>query len=384
MSFMTILTVLGVVKWLLVSKAKVLSAKCYLCAMKNKWIRHFLFWFAYLVFEVYTDYLWLSNTYTQFASWEIFKMSFIPEIILVLVIKIPLVYTLFYFLKLFSINKPNNLKLAGLMTIAILVFTILAQLIDSYFFNPFVYARLEIIPPGDLRNFLNAFMDKIFVVGVAIALKQYSESQRLLQREQVLLREKIETELNFLKSQINPHFLFNTLNNIYSLARKKSDTTADVVLKLSKLLRFVLYETQHKNITIEREIQFINDYIELEKIRYSQRLRVTFDCNVDNPNNVIGPLMLIPLVENAFKHGVSETTSNAFVSIDLKVEKGFLDFAITNSVEGNQTAMSAKEGIGLRNLRRQLEILYSKFELETKREEAIFIARLSFNLNQTP
>ncbi|MGV3695798.1 sensor histidine kinase [Flavobacterium sp.] len=348
--------------------------------MENRWKRHLLFWIAYLAFEVYADYVWMSITYKQLSSWELFGMCFIPEIILVLVIKIPLVYSSFYFLRLFSIDKPNNFKLISLMTGVVLLFTVMAQLIDSYVFNPFIYSRIDILPSGDFRIFLNSFMDKIFVVGIAIALKLYFESQRLLQREHLLVKEKIETELNFLKSQINPHFLFNTLNNIYSLARKKSDTTADVVLKLSKLLRFVLYESQNKKIAVEREIHFINDYIELEKIRYDERLQVTFNHSIDNPGSEIAPLLLIPFVENAFKHGASETTSKAFVIIDLKLAQGKLDFSISNSIENDLATSKDNEGIGLRNLRRQLEILYPDFDLKINRGETEYKAELSLNL----
>lgn len=351
--------------------------------MEKKWIRHFLFWIAYLAFEVYTEYLWMINVYKQFSSWEIFVMSFIPETTLVLIIKIPLVYSSFYFLKLFSIDKPNNLKLIVLMSTIILLFTVMAQLIHAYIFYPFVYDSLNLPSVGEFQGYLNSFMDKIFVVGIAIALKQYSESQRLLQREQLLVKEKIETELNFLKSQINPHFLFNTLNNIYSLARKKSDTTADVVLKLSKLLRFVLYETQNKKITIDREIQFLNDYIELEKIRYDERLKVDFNYSADDFNSQIAPLLLVPFVENAFKHGVSETVSKAFVTIDLKIENGILDFSIINSIENdlNRNQLD-NEGIGLRNLKRQLEILYPTFKLEAASDSAVYKAKLILDLNE--
>ena len=115
------------------------------------------------------------------------------------------------------------------------------------------------------------------------------------------MRKKLETELQFLKSQTNPHFLFNTLNNIYALARKKSDSTADAVMKLSKLLRFMLYESQKKFISITDEIQVLDDFIELEKIRYGEKLQLIFNKSIDNESHPIAPLILLPFVENAFK-----------------------------------------------------------------------------------
>lgn len=138
---------------------------------------------------------------------------------------------------------------------------------------------------------------------------------------QQLRIEKQEAELNFLKSQTNPHFLFNTLNNIYSLARDKNDLAPESILRLSKILRFMLYETGGNYIAIEDEMKIMNDYIALEKLRYDDSLLIKVNTDVEDMKQPLPPLLLIPLVENAFKHGVSETRSRPFVDIHLSVHQ---------------------------------------------------------------
>lgn len=203
---------------------------------------------------------------------------------------------------------------------------------------------------------------------------------KLKQATQQLRIEKQEAELNYLKSQTNPHFLFNTLNNIYSLARDKSDLAPESILKLSKMLRFMLYETSGSFIAIEKEIKIINDYIALEKLRYDESLRVDFNHNVEDMKQAIPPLLLIPLVENAFKHGVSETRGRPFVDIHLSVNQRQLNFIVKNSSENNAEAGNVKENIGLSNLRRQLELLYKEYDLSVQQNNSVFTAVLKINL----
>lgn len=192
--------------------------------------------------------------------------------------------------------------------------------------------------------------------------------------------EKQEAELNYLKSQTNPHFLFNTLNNIYSLARDKSDLAPQSVLRLSKILRFMLYEAGKNFILIEQELKIIEDYITLEKLRYDDSLRISFKHTIDDSQQVIPPLLLIPLVENAFKHGVSETREQPFIDIELNIAQHQLTFIVKNSTDESSNQENIKENIGLSNLRRQLELLYTDYNLSVKQEAFLFIATLKINL----
>ena len=174
----------------------------------------------------------------------------------------------------------------------------------------------------------------VFFFGVALHIYDY---RKLKETAQQLRIEKQEAELNYLKSQTNPHFLFNTLNNIYSLARDKSDLTPESILRLSKILRFMLYETGGEYIAIEQELKVMTDYIALEKLRYDESLRVNFNHDLEDMKQSIPPLLLIPLVENAFKHGVSETRNHPFVDIHLSVKNRQLQFVVKNSAEASFT-----------------------------------------------
>jgi len=202
----------------------------------------------------------------------------------------------------------------------------------------------------------------------------------LRQAAQQLRIEKQAAELNYLKSQTNPHFLFNTLNNIYSLARDKNDLAPESILRLSKILRFMLYETGGDYIAIEQELKIIDDYIALEKLRYDESLHINFNYDIEDMKQALPPLLLMPLVENAFKHGASETRSRPFVDIHLSVQKRQLIFIVKNSAETFSRQEAIKENIGLSNLRRQLELLYTDFNLSVQQGDAVFTATLKINL----
>lgn len=210
---------------------------------------------------------------------------------------------------------------------------------------------------------------------------RYTHDLRELKAAAQQLRiEKQEAELNYLKAQTNPHFLFNTLNNIYSLARDKSDLAPESILRLSKILRFMLYETNGEYIAIEHELRVMSDYIELEKLRYDESLRINFNYDVEDMKQSIPPLLLIPLVENAFKHGVSETRRQPFVDIHLSVSKRSLKFVVKNSCEVLPDE-PVKENIGLSNLRRQLQLLYTDYNLAVNQDNGVFVATLTINLS---
>lgn len=211
-------------------------------------------------------------------------------------------------------------------------------------------------------------------------MKYRYDYQTLQAMAQQLRIEKQEAELQYLKSQTNPHFLFNTLNNIYSLARDKSDLAPESILRLSKILRFMLYETSGEFISIEQELKIMNDYIALEQLRYDDSLRINVRHDVEDMNQAIPPLLLIPLVENAFKHGVSETRSQPFVDIYLSVHRRHVEFTVINSSDGSAPDEGIKENIGLSNLRRQLELLYTQYDVRVQQGERIFTATLLINL----
>jgi two-component system, LytTR family, sensor kinase len=242
-------------------------------------------------------------------------------------------------------------------------------------------ARLGTYSEQLFSNLVRLFTMGTLASGYFAAIKFYTDAVALKRKNQDLLIEKQASELNFLKTQTNPHFLFNTLNNIYSLARDKSDLAPECILKLSKILRYILYETGGASVCIEQEIRVMEDYIALEKIRYDDSLQVDFVCEVDNPKQSLPPLLLVPLIENAFKHGVSETRDHPFIRILLTVSDNRLLYRVENSVSENAHTEPARESIGLTNLRRQLELLFTRYSFSAVKKEKVFIAELSVNLS---
>jgi two-component system, LytTR family, sensor kinase len=235
-------------------------------------------------------------------------------------------------------------------------------------------------PPGtrhDLTEEASFSIPAAIMYGIGGLIYKHLQ---LRQKTQQLQIEKQTAELNYLKSQTNPHFLFNTLNNIYSLARDKSDLAPESILRLSKILRYMLYETSGPFIAIEEELKIINDYIALEKLRYDDTLRVNFNYDIEDPKQSLPPLILIPLVENAFKHGAAETRDRPFIDIHLSVNRRQLAFIVRNSTERSDGDGRIKENIGLSNLRRQLELLYTEYNISLEQRESEFSAALTINL----
>jgi LytS/YehU family sensor histidine kinase len=223
-------------------------------------------------------------------------------------------------------------------------------------------------------------MDIGFVTGVALAIKFVRIQLVGKEREKNLVKEKLETELKFLRNQTNPHFLLNTLNNIFALSRRKSDDAPEAIMKLSELLRFMLYESRESLVTLGSEVKILDDYLALEKMRYTDRLSVQFKKDIDNDRYQIAPLLLLPFIENAFKHGVSETRFDSFVHIDMKVHNGNLSFRVENTHE-NGNGLGNGNNIGLNNVKRQLELMYTDYDLLLNNVDHTFKVHLEINLN---
>ncbi|HEX9511858.1 MAG TPA: histidine kinase [Puia sp.] len=246
--------------------------------------------------------------------------------------------------------------------------------IKLHVYMPFLSSSNESYDTSDAMGYS---VGSLFFFGIARHIYNHI---KLKQKAQQLLIEKQQAELNYLKSQTNPHFLFNTLNNIYSLARDKSDRTPETILRLSKILRYMLYEAGGPYIAIEQELKIIGDYISLEQLRYDDSLRINFNYDVEDMKQALPPLLLIPLVENAFKHGASETRNQPFVDIHLSVVKRQLAFFVRNSTEEFSGDGKVKENIGLSNLRRQLELLYTDYDISLEQRASEFSATLKINL----
>ena len=189
-----------------------------------------------------------------------------------------------------------------------------------------------------------------------------------------LKNEKGKAELELLKNQVNPHFLFNTLNNLYGLTVEKAEEAPEVVLKLSDMLRYTIYKGKEDRVALKDEVNYLENYISLHKIRYQKQVDIRFDKEIATDLK-IAPLLFIILLENAFKHGVESLTNEAYVHIDLKSTKDSLIFQIENNYE--QTNKAATSGIGLDNLKKRLQLIYpNQHQLSIEKGKADFLIRL--------
>lgn len=340
---------------------------------------HIIFWIAYILFESYLEFAWISSSYASVPPFDRWLMALYGEATLCIV-KIPLSYFIVYLLNNLSVKIKNALVSLSISVIAFAVAIIIYRLLVIYLVLPYMYhEKTGAQFLFTLDRITSSFLDLVFIVGVVVAVKQYRLSQAAKENEKQLVKDKLESELKFLRTQMNPHFLFNTLNNIYALARKRSEDTADVVMRLSKLLRFMLYESGSSTITIAEELRVLNDYLELEKIRYSDRLTILFTKSVDNEAQPIAPLILLPFVDNAFKHGASESRFDSFVHINVQLKQGQLVFTVENSKDENGTT-EIRENIGLKNVRRQLELMYPEHTLAVENDKNNFKILLTINL----
>ena len=206
--------------------------------------------------------------------------------------------------------------------------------------------------------------------------KVKAERLKAEQKEQ-----QLASELKFLRSQVSPHFLFNVLNNLVSMARHKSDQLEPSLIKLSELMRYMLYESDEKRVDISKEIEYLNSYIDLQKLRFEDDIRIIADIEwEDHQGQTIEPMLLIPFVENAFKHGTA-LVSDPFIKIRLRLTGNQLDFSVVNKFGGAQQSKDSNSGIGLSNVRARLNLLYRKaFQLTIEENGDIFNVRLLLEL----
>lgn len=343
--------------------------------MASRIRNHLLFWAAYVFFKAFLNF----SGETPFSL--SLALSLVSTQLCFLLVKIPLVYGSFL---------VTDHYVEGRWTLPRVVVA-LSLLFIGASYAMFVVNRVVVLPviwqvapspsPFFLASMVYHFFTLLFVVGVAQAIRLFRRQYRTAIRQSQLEKEKTETELKYLKSQINPHFLFNTLNNIYALARKGSDKTAESVMKLSALMRFMLYEASAATVPLSAEIKIIEDYLELEKLRYTERLRVTFSKDIDNPEQPIAPLLLIHFVENAFKHGAGESRAEIDIHISVTLKESRLSAEFSNPV-GLERVSQEPVRIGMENIKRQLSLLYPAHRLTIDTSENRFRVVLFIPLNR--
>lgn len=234
-------------------------------------------------------------------------------------------------------------------------------------------------PPRMLGNIPFILM----IIGVSTSLKLSQAWFKNEQAQQDIKKEHLATELAFLKSQINPHFLFNSLNSIYSLAFKKSDLAPEAILRLSKIMRYVLDESPSTCVPLEKELDHLQDYVELQKLRLTEKTKLSFVVDNQASNQTIEPMLLVPFIENAFKHG-ADTTVQSVITIKINISANQLVFQSTNTIAQRNSNQSEQDsGIGLKNVARRLQMLYpGHHKLDVVEEKNLYAVTLFLTLKQ--
>lgn len=226
----------------------------------------------------------------------------------------------------------------------------------------------------------SSFLAMVIPVGIGSAFVLFKHWMRKQRDYLNAEKEKINAELELLKAQIHPHFLFNTLNNIYSFSLQNSSKTPGMILKLSSLLSYMLYDCKANEVLLEKEIGIMRNYIDLEKERYANKLEISINIEGDIKGRYISPLIFLPFLENAFKHGTSEQLEKPWLSMDLSVKQNMLRCKIVNSK--NEYIAVNENGIGINNVKKRLAYLYpGKYDLKINDEGNFFVVSLLLELN---
>ncbi len=347
------------------------SKKIYQITIKH----HVFFWLFYFLF----------NTFRWGMYFDDFSYSFQTNLI-GFPIHMALCYTNIYVLMpSFLYSRKYSifvlLLLASIFTMVLIKFNLTYYLVSQNVWPE----GPEVINTITLSYAIDMMIGELYVITFVTAIKITMDWIKEHKRVTDLEKVQLETELLFLRSQISPHFFFNTLNNIYSLAIEKSDKTAKIVLRLSELMRYLLYETKSKRQSLEKEIICIQNYLELERVRHEDLLEVNMNISGNINDKKIAPIILLSFVENAFKHGVNKNIGNIKININFIVDGDFLYFSIDNPIpkatEHKQQVISSS-GIGLVNVTKRLALGYkpNEYDLKVESDQSLHTVTLKIKI----
>lgn len=331
---------------------------------------HFIFWVSYFLLNVvrwgsyYEDY------------WYSFKSNMVTVTLGML-----LAYFHVYVLLPRFVFRKKIISYVVFFFIALLIFYVIRTELIFMFINENVWPESQTPQRAYAFNhILVVFLIGVYDVGLATTIKLTTDWIFERKRNENLQATQLQTELQFLKTQIQPHFFFNTLNNLYALTLDKSKQAPEVVLKLSEIMEYILYDAKEKKVRLFNEIKYVQNYIDLEKLRYGEKVKVKINMQGDIEAQNVPPLLFLPFIENCFKHGTIDT-NKLNVKITFEVTRdNLLKFSVINNY--NLFAQSDNNhGIGNQNVKRRLELLYGeKFTLNTRTEKQNYIVELEIPL----
>lgn len=360
--------------------------------------RHLLFWLAWWIFFEFTYFMpvyWYPGWNTLKVPDPVLESGYLAFYLLVILntLLAVLVHVFFTYLLIYRLMPRYLVKgkyFAFTFSVTVLLFSCVAM-----FYFDFKYANP---PVRDLfgrppkiwthKELLNCAWDMVLfncpvVGGAALGIKLVKRWWLKQKESQQLTNAKASAELQLLKAQVHPHFLFNTLNNIYSLTLNASPKAPAMVKKLSGLLHYIIYECNQSTVLLEKELKMIQDYMGLEKVRYGNEMDMQVDIRGDYTGKQIAPLLLIPFIENSFKHGTSKMLSQPSVNLNIIVENDLFYFLLTNS-KPEEYVSPKNGGIGLSNVRKRLQLLYPcRHKLTMTEEPENFTVLLEIDLQQS-
>jgi len=332
------------------------------------WIRHLVFWIVMI------NYMAWGFGFIRYPAQTVYLKSF-SLIAGSLIVVYPLLYIL---IPRFLVKRKYLIFIVSYLVL-LYIAGIITSFIDGQTGWSLTYKAFN-------SNWGNLVLPYVNLSGIAASLKIIRHAFFQETKAKDAINEQSLAELELLKTQIHPHFLFNTLNNLYTHTRRNSSESPQIVLTLSELLRFMIYESRADFIPLTQEIQLIKNYVELEKYRYGDDLDISLTFSGDIEGKLIRPLLLLPLLENCFKHGMGEHLEQKWISLDLNVDKNKMHFKLANSrsAEHAQKELPDKEkGISLENVKRRLEILYpGEHYLMIKEEQDLFLIKLDCTLKK--
>lgn len=276
--------------------------------------------------------------------------------------------------------------------VGVLILALFVALLVKFNLTYFLVSGENVWPEGaeainkiTFNYAVEMMIGELYVIAFVTAIKITNDWLKANKRSTNLEKTQLETELLFLRSQISPHFFFNTLNNIYSLSLVNSSKTPQIILKLSKLLRYLLHETKKKRQSLKNEIMCIENYLDLEKMRFDDLLEIDMSISGDILDKEIAPMLLLSFIENAFKHGANKNIGKIKISIDFKVKEDFLYFSISNPTPMKtdyKQQFNMEGGIGLKNVKKRLALGYKKedYNLVINETDDLFLVKLKIKV----
>ncbi|MRT91874.1 sensor histidine kinase [Ancylomarina sp. 16SWW S1-10-2] len=336
--------------------------------IQNRILQHLLFWMA--SFYVLVQFFTLENEISKIDEvyTSLFHLSLLFGVYINTLVLIP------FFLK-------KEKYLFYLLGFAILWYVVAL-------FNQFTFETLsDLIVPDylfisaydieDLLKFSFVYLAITTLLKLSKSWFTVLETQKELE---IVKREQVESELIALKSNINPHFLFNNLNSLYALSLKNAKETPDYILKLSELMRYMIYETKDKFVLLEKEINYITNYLDLQKLRCQSDTSIHYSINGEINSQRIAPFLLIPFIENCFKHGGMNQSDSNFIDLNIQIESDHINMKLKNSIQANEQTNKVG-GFGIENVKKRLNSLYGdQYKLNLSSDHGEFIVELKLNL----